>query len=156
MHARRNTVSPVTLHVLVEPDAGPCLGQYHFQRGLAALKRIMPQIVAVQFDQIEGIEEDAVISAVITNEIQGSDAVVIASDSFAIDDARARSQTGQRIDDQRKAMGEVIGWTAIEPHPRPVLAGNNPKAIVLDLVQPLAAPPAASRTGSLMTVTCKH
>jgi len=51
----------------------------------------MPQIVAVQFDQIEGIEEDAVISAVITNEIQGSDAVVIASDSFAIDDARARS-----------------------------------------------------------------
>jgi hypothetical protein len=53
-------------------------------------------------------------------------------------------------------MGEVIGWTAIEPHPRPVLAGNNPKAIVLDLVQPLAAPPAASRTGSLMTMTCKH
>src|SRR5258708_1999690 len=93
----------------------------------------MPQIVAVQFDQIEGIEEDAVISAVITNEIQRSDAVVIASDSFAIDDARARSQTGQRIDDQRKAMGEVIGFTAIEPHPRPVLAGNNPKAIVLDL-----------------------
>jgi hypothetical protein len=53
-------------------------------------------------------------------------------------------------------MGEVIGWTAIEPQPRPALAGNNPKAIVLDLVQPLAAPPAASRTGSLMTMTCKH
>jgi hypothetical protein len=68
----------------------------------------MPQVVAVQFDQVEGVEEYAVVNAVVTNEIEGGDAVVIASHSFAIDDAWARAQTGQRIKDQRKAVGEVI------------------------------------------------
>src|SRR5262245_33894001 len=36
-------------------------------------------------------------------------------------------------------MCEVVAWTAVEPHSRAVLPGDNPKAIVLDLVQPLAA-----------------
>src|SRR5260370_39947431 len=56
-----------------------------------------------------------------------------------LDDARARAKAGQRINDQRKAMGEVIAGTAIEPHSRALLTGNDAKAIVLDLVQPLAA-----------------
>ena len=34
---------------------------------------------------------------------------------------------------------EVIAGTAVEPHPLAVLAGDDAKAIVLDLVQPLAA-----------------
>jgi hypothetical protein len=71
--------------------------------------------------------------------VERGDAVVIARDSFSIDDAGARAQAGQRLDDQREAMGEVIARTAIEPHARAVLPGNNPKAIMLDLVQPLAA-----------------
>jgi len=33
----------------------------------------------------------------------------------------------------------VIAGTAIEPHSRAVFPGNNPKAIMLDLVQPIAA-----------------
>jgi hypothetical protein len=36
-------------------------------------------------------------------------------------------------------MGKVIPGTAIEPHARSILAGDNPKTIVLDRVQPLAA-----------------
>jgi hypothetical protein len=36
-------------------------------------------------------------------------------------------------------VGEIIAGTAVEPHSRPVLPGNNPKTVVLDLVQPLAA-----------------
>jgi hypothetical protein len=31
---------------------GPGLGQHHFQRGLADLKRITPQVIAVQLDPI--------------------------------------------------------------------------------------------------------
>src|SRR5215472_1876911 len=45
----------------------------------------------------------------------------------------------QRLDDRREAVGEVIARTAVEPHLRAVLAGNNPEAVVLDFVQPLAA-----------------
>ena len=46
---------------------------------------------------------------------------------------------GHSCDDQREATGEVITRTAVEPHSRPVLPGDNAKTIVFDLVQPLAA-----------------
>jgi hypothetical protein len=58
--------------------------------------------------------------------------------AFAIDDARARAQACQRLDDQREATGEVVAWTAVEPHSWPVLPGDNPKAVMLDLMKPLA------------------
>jgi hypothetical protein len=43
------------------------------------------------------------------------------------------------LDKRWKAPCEVIARTAVEPHLRALLAGNDAKAIVLDLVQPLAA-----------------
>jgi hypothetical protein len=43
--------------VFVEPDAGAGLGHDRRERGLADLKRIAPQVVAVQFDQVEGVEK---------------------------------------------------------------------------------------------------
>jgi hypothetical protein len=55
--------------------------------------------------RVEGVEEHAVVSAVVTNEIERGNAVVIADDSFTVDDAGARAQAGQRLDDQRKG-----GW----------------------------------------------
>jgi hypothetical protein len=58
------------------------------------------------------------------------------SDSFTVDNAGARAQPGERINDQREATGKIIARTAIEAHSRAVFPGNNPKAIVLDLVQP--------------------
>ena len=50
-----------------------------------------------------------------------------------------RTRGCQRLDDQREATGEVVTWTTVEPHLRAVLAGNNAKAVMLDLMQPLAA-----------------
>ena len=129
----------VALHVLAESDASLGLGHDRCERGLADLKRIAPQVVAVQLDEVEGVQERAVIMAAVANEIERGNAVVIAGDRFAIDDAGARAQASQRFDDQREAMGEVIARTAVEPHLRAVLAGNDSEAIVLDLVQPLAA-----------------
>ncbi len=43
----------VALDMLVEPDAGSGLGQDGCERGLADLKRIAPQVVAVQLDQVK-------------------------------------------------------------------------------------------------------
>ena len=123
--------------MLVEPDAGLGLGHDRCERGLADRKRIAPQVVAVQFDQVEGVEKDAPVSALVTDEIERGDAAVIAGDGFAIDDARPRAQMGQRIDDQREAAGEIVARAAIEPHPLAVLAGNDAEAVVLDFVQPL-------------------
>src|SRR5262245_5580925 len=75
----------VALDMLVEPDAGARLGHDRRERGLADLKRIAPEVVAVQFNQVEGIEEYALVSAVVTDEIEGGHAVVSASNGFAID-----------------------------------------------------------------------
>jgi hypothetical protein len=50
LQAWAKTVGPS----LIEPNARSSLGQDHFECGFAALKRIMPQIVAVQLDQVEG------------------------------------------------------------------------------------------------------
>src|SRR5258708_14202188 len=44
----------VAFDMLVEPDAGTGLGQDRCERGLADLKRITPQVLAVQFDQDRG------------------------------------------------------------------------------------------------------
>jgi hypothetical protein len=43
----------VAFDMLVEPDAGSGLGQDRCERGLADLKRITPQVVAVQLDQVK-------------------------------------------------------------------------------------------------------
>ena len=95
----------VSLGMLAEPDAGVNPGHDRCERGLADLKRTAPQVVTVQFDQVEGVEENALVSALVTDEIERGNAVVIAGDSFAVDDARARAQACQRLDDQREAVG---------------------------------------------------
>jgi len=51
----------------------------------------LPQVVAVQFDKVKGVEEYLVVSAVVTDEIERGNAVVIAGDSFAVDNAGARA-----------------------------------------------------------------
>ena len=74
----------VTLHVLVEPDARAGLRQDHFKPGLAAFQRITPEIVAVEFDQVEGVQENAFIVVAVADAIEGCDAVVIAGNRFAV------------------------------------------------------------------------
>jgi hypothetical protein len=77
--------------------------------------------------------------AAVANEVERGNAVVIASDRFAVDNAGARAQARQRLDDQREAMGEVVARTTKEPHSLAVLPGNDAEAVMLDFVQPLAA-----------------
>ena len=50
----------VAFDMLVEPDAGAGLGHDRCERSLADLKRIAPEVIAVQFDQVEGVQERAV------------------------------------------------------------------------------------------------
>jgi len=71
----------------------------------------------------------------VTDEIERGNTVVIAGDSFAVDDAGARAQAPQRFDDEREAVGEIIAWTTIEPHLCALLARNDAEAVVLDLMR---------------------
>jgi hypothetical protein len=48
------------------------------------------------------------VSALVTDEIERGNAVVIASHSFAIDNAGARAQACQGLNNQREAAGEIV------------------------------------------------
>jgi hypothetical protein len=78
----------VALDMLVEPDAGASLGQDRCERGLADHKRIAPQIIAIQLDQVEGIEERIAIMTSVADTLERCEPLVIARDGFPIDDAR--------------------------------------------------------------------
>src|SRR5262249_31556713 len=110
----------VALDMLVEPDAGARLGHDRRERGLADLKRIAPQIVAVQLDQVEGVEENAFVSAVVTDEIERVNAVVIAGDSLAVDDQERERRRANVLAISGSLL--AIGMLAM------ALAGLNPAA----------------------------
>jgi hypothetical protein len=65
----------VASQMLVEPNASTGLGHDRCERGLADLTRIAPQVIAIQFDEVEGVEEYALVSALVPNEIERGNAV---------------------------------------------------------------------------------
>src|SRR5262249_1616977 len=77
----------VALDVFVEAQPKASFGQHASQRGLAPFQRITPQVVAIELDQVEGVEEDAAVRALVTEELERGHAVVVASHRFAIDNA---------------------------------------------------------------------
>ena len=77
--------------------------------------------------------------AAVANEIERGDATLIAGDGLAVDDAGARAQACQRLDDQWEAASEVVARTAVEPHPPAGLACYDAEAVMFDFMQPLAA-----------------
>src|SRR5262249_59927467 len=91
---------------MVGPSPSKCslkrrasFGQHTSKRGLAHFQRIAPQVVTLQFDQVECVDEDTVVVAVGGDEIEQSNAVVIANDSFALHNAGERGQAGEGIND---------------------------------------------------------
>ena len=77
----------VAFDMFIEPYAEPGLGHDRSERGFADLKRIAPQSCPLSSIRSKALEEYPVVDAVVPNEIERGHAVVIASDSFAIDDA---------------------------------------------------------------------
>src|SRR5262249_10248282 len=125
----------VALDVLVEAQAKASFGQHTSKRGLADLKRIAPQVVAVQLNEVEGVQKHANVSAAVTDEIERGNAIVIASDSFTVDNAGVRAQAGQCLDGKRRVRSlprRLYSLTCA-----PFLRAIDAEAVVLDLVQPL-------------------
>jgi hypothetical protein len=58
--------------VLVESNAWPSLGQDYSKRGLATLQRIRSEIVTVQFDQVEGVQENAFVMVPVANALNNA------------------------------------------------------------------------------------
>ena len=54
---------------------------------------------------VEGVQEHVPVMLAVADTLERCEPVIIAGDSFAIDDTGARAQAGYRIDDQREAIG---------------------------------------------------
>ena len=89
LQAWRKTISPSSFQMLVEANAGSSLGQRRRERGLAHLQRVAAQVVAVQLDQVEGVEEHGAVVAAVADAIELGDAALVAGDRLAVDDAGA-------------------------------------------------------------------
>ena len=68
----------VALDMLVEAQAKASFGQRTSKRGLADLKRITPQVVAIQLDQVESVEEGVTVMASVADTVERGNAIVIA------------------------------------------------------------------------------
>jgi hypothetical protein len=60
----------IELHMLVEPNARASSGDRGCERCLADHERIAAQVVAVQLDEVEGIEEHAVVMIAVADAIE--------------------------------------------------------------------------------------
>ena len=124
------------VNVLVEHWArlGPLyeLGEYC----LAALDRLVPQVIAVKFDQVEGVKEDAPVIAPVAQSVEARHAVRITGDRLAVDEARTRLERAGGRDDQWEAAGPVVPVAGEKLHVPRIAAHEHSEAVVLDLVQP--------------------
>jgi hypothetical protein len=74
-------------------------------RGFAHLWRLPAKVIAVQFNQVEAEEEHRAVMAPIPDAIEAWHAIVVAGHRLAVDDAGARAEPSQGLDDQREAVG---------------------------------------------------
>jgi hypothetical protein len=85
----------VALDMLIEPDAGAGLGHDRCECSLADLKRIAPKVVAVQLDEVEGVEEYALVSPVMADEVERSIGIGSAESSWV--SLSAESSSGDKL-----------------------------------------------------------
>jgi hypothetical protein len=111
-------IRAVRFQVLIHSQAWRRSREHAGQRALPHVQRVTPQVVAVEFDQVEGVEENAIIVVPVTDAVEARDAVLAAGDRFAVDDAGPGAQLRDRLDDQGESVSRVIARLAIELYPR--------------------------------------
>jgi hypothetical protein len=123
--------------VLIEENARRrAAAKQHIQSYLPKFERLTPHIFAVELEQVERIHEHAAIGFPTSDQLKTGNAIRPARDCFAIENACTRSQLCHGLDNQGKAFGQIIAGAAVGPHPFADLAGDYPKAVMLDFVQP--------------------
>jgi len=124
------------VQVLIKPDARRGSREHTFQRRLAHRKRIAPQIVPVELDQIEGPHEHVCIMPPVSDTIEAGYAIAPARHSFPVNNAGPQAQTTERLDNERKTVSQIIPGPAVEPHAFAFLTSDDPEAVPFNFSQP--------------------
>jgi hypothetical protein len=108
--------------VLVECQARIRPVQQPDQRLLARLDRQLAQILAVEFEQVEGAEHGRVVVAPGPQQLEHREPGLVGNDGFAVDQAGVGWQCRDGGCDQGKGLAEIVAITGVEPHVRGVTA----------------------------------
>jgi hypothetical protein len=129
----------VASDVLVKLDSGRRLREQRFEPGLACVQRLRPKVRAVEFEQIEGIEQRAVIVLAAVKLVEDGEPAGIATDRLAVDRRRAGPQRRHGRDDQRIALRPVEAAAREQADAAVRLPGDQPITVMLNFMHPLRA-----------------
>ena len=129
----------VVRQVLVQPYAGPAFPQNAGERGFAALNWLAAQILAVEFEEIEGEEEGVRLVATAAQDVEPGQPALVAADDLAVDQAGADLEVVHGLDDERKAARPIVAAPRDQPDADRTAPGHEPETVVLDLVDPVRA-----------------
>ena len=93
---------------LVEGDALAGMIEKRRQDALALLDWRAPQVLAIEFEEVERAEHGGGIMTVPADQVENGKSAFVADHGLAVDQARAHRQHGQGGDDLREAVREVI------------------------------------------------
>src|ERR1700730_5951264 len=100
-----DTVSPIDASMGRHRSC--CSSGSPLQSSIAAARpRLFPlaeirQVIAVEFDQVEGADENAPIVVPVTDTVERRYPILAARDRLSVDDARPGAQVGDRLDNER-------------------------------------------------------
>ena len=127
---------PVAVEMLVKGDAIIRAAEEIGQRVLTILKACPSDILAIEFDEIEGAQYSGVVVKPMAESFEYREAGFVDHDCLAVDDTGTDRQARDRIDDLRKARREIVAVASEEPHGIRLSPRNDTKTVVLYLVNP--------------------
>ena len=104
----------VGLVMLIVDDAAARPVQQLRQRGLALLERRPAHVLPIELEEIERAQDYVIAVPAPPEQVEHRQAVGVADDRLAIDQAGSHRQPGDRRHDERKAIGEVIAPAGVQ------------------------------------------
>jgi hypothetical protein len=105
------------------------------QLALALLDRLASEIATVKLD--EGHQCHSIIAMAVAKQLEVGEAVSVARNHFAVDNAGADRERLDGRGDGPKAFAPIEAATREEPHGVAVASGEHPVAVVFDFVHPI-------------------
>ena len=127
----------IVREVLVQTQSRTAPTQQARERRLARLQRLGPQVLAVQFEEVEGVEEDMLAGRLAPQPLEHREPIVIAGDRLAIDQAGTHLEPVNGLDDERIARSPVVPIAGQQADAGWVSARHQAIAVMLDLVNPV-------------------
>ena len=88
MHGQKSSRHP--LQVLAVLNPGPCFGEQLLELGPALLERTRPPVLAVELQQVEGVEERLIVMGAAMELVKDGHAGLIAPHRLAVDHRGSR------------------------------------------------------------------